>query len=247
MFEMKYLILLCFSVSIAVSASEIQIVSEEAPPYNYTEKGKFKGVSTEVVKTLFSELKLPLPKIEVYPWARAYDIALQKENVLIYSITKIDEREKKFKWVGEIAPVKVFLYKLKSRKDIKVEKLDDAKKYTVGAARKDTKCQYLQRKGFKLNNSEIVTKDILNLFKLKADRIDLAPFEELRLAHICRNNPELNFSDFEKVIPLNELNIDVSIAFSLKTPDKTVEKFKEALKKIKENGTHKKILEKSLK
>ena len=227
--------------------AEITIVSEDAPPYNYVDGEEVKGVSTEVVKNLFKELKMPLPNIGIYPWARAYNMALEKENLLIYSITRIEEREKLFKWVGEVAPVKVHLYKLKSRTDIKLSVLDDAKRYIVGAARKDSKLQYLQRKGIEFNESEIVVRDELNLLKLKAKRVDLIPFEELRLAHICSKSPDLNFNDFEKVFPLKELNIDVSIAFSLKTSDETVNKFKKALVKLKENGIHQKILQKYIK
>jgi len=55
---------------------------------------------------------------------------------------------------------------------------------------------------------------------------------------------DINYYDFEKVYPLEEMFLDVSIAFSLQTPDKTVNKFRRALEKIKENGTHATILKK---
>ena len=183
-----------------------------------------------------------MPKIGVYPWARAFSIALEKENVLIYSITRIPERENKFKWVGTIAPVKVNLYKLKRRKDISIKSLDDAKKYLVGVARNDSKHQYLERKGFKINASEIVVKDELNLRKLTAERLDLVPFEEMRLVHVCNKTDGLNIEDFEKVLELPEISLEVSIAFSKKTPDSLVNKFKSALTEMKKNGTHSKIL-----
>lgn len=45
--------------------AEITIVSEDAPPYNYVDGEEVKGVSTEVVKNLFKELKMPLPNIGI--------------------------------------------------------------------------------------------------------------------------------------------------------------------------------------
>ncbi len=223
-----------------VYAVDMTIVTENAPPYNYEEDGEVTGVSTEVLKALFQELEMEMPPIKVYPWARAYRMASHDENTLIYSITRIPEREELFKWVGTIAPVTVYLYKYKERTDIQLETLDAAKQYIVGAARDDSKLQYLEGKGF--NISEVVPNDEANLKKLKAKRIELAPFEELRLAHVVKSMEGIELSDFEKAYPLEELFLDVSIAFSLKTPNEVVERFKNALEKIKADGTHEKIL-----
>ena len=92
-----------------------------------------KGVSTEVVLAVLKEVNVKA-KIELYPWARAYQIATTKKNHLIYSIGRIPERENLFHWVGTIAPYKTSLYKLKIRKDIKIGSLNDAKRYTIGCS-----------------------------------------------------------------------------------------------------------------
>lgn len=239
--------IICFSAVIVCLLSpayalDITIVTENAPPYNYEEDGKVKGVSTEVLQAIFQKIDIDEPPIQVYPWARAYRMALNGENVLIYSITRLPEREEQFKWVGTIAPVTVYLYKFKERTDIQLMTLDDAKQYVVGAARDDTKLQYLEGKGFDI--SEVVSSDEQNLRKLKAKRIELAPFEELKLAHVVKTMRGIDLSDFEKAYPLQDLFLDVSIAFSFNTPDEVVDRFKKALEKIKTDGTHKMILKK---
>jgi len=235
---------LIFFIISPVYAIDITIVTENAPPYNYEENGKAMGVSTEILQAIFSELKITIPPIKFFPWARAYDMALKEKNVLIYSITRIPEREERFKWVGTIAPVAVYLYKYKERTDIQLKTLDNAKRYVVGAARQDAKLQYLVGKGFDI--TDVMVHDELNLKKLKAKRIDLAPFEELRLAHVVKKMKGIDLLDFEKAYPLEDLFIAVSVAFSLNTPDEVVEKFKKALEKIKADGTHDKILKKYL-
>ena len=39
-------------------------------------------------------------QIRLYPWARAYDMALKEPNVLIFLIARTSARETQFKWAG---------------------------------------------------------------------------------------------------------------------------------------------------
>ena len=70
------------------------------------------------------------------------------KNILIYSIGRSPEREKLFKWIDIISPYEVYFYKLKSRKDISIKNLEDAKKYRIGGVNNDIRTQYLLGKGF---------------------------------------------------------------------------------------------------
>ena len=53
-----------------------------------------------------------------------------------------------FKWVGEIYPLKDHLWALKSRNDISINSLEDAKHYLIGIPRSDNQHQYLTQQGF---------------------------------------------------------------------------------------------------
>ncbi|NQY93223.1 MAG: transporter substrate-binding domain-containing protein, partial [Campylobacteraceae bacterium] len=124
-------ILYLFILSLFLHSEEITIVTEEFPPYNYQVDGKMKGISSEIVLAVLKEINVTA-KIVSYHWSRAYVLASTKKNHLIYSIARIPEREELFHWIGTIAPYSTSFYKLKSRKDIKINSLDDAKKYTIG-------------------------------------------------------------------------------------------------------------------
>ena len=76
-------------------------------------------MANEVVEEILKRIKINY-KLGIYPWARAYQVAQDAPNVLIYSTGRNDQRENLFKWVGVIAPFDVYLYRLKSRPDIKV-------------------------------------------------------------------------------------------------------------------------------
>ena len=83
-------------------------------------------IGTEVVKKILKRAKLDY-KLGIYPWARAYQMALDAPNVLIYSIARNDKRETLFKWVCVIAPCHGYLYRVKSCLAVKVSTVDDIK------------------------------------------------------------------------------------------------------------------------
>jgi len=93
-------------------AGPLRVVTEDYPPYSYLEAGRVTGYSTAVVRAVLAEAGLEA-EIQLIPWARAYDLALHDEQVLIYSIARTPAREHKFRWIGQVAPSEWFLYSLR--------------------------------------------------------------------------------------------------------------------------------------
>lgn len=87
-------------------SAAILVVTEELPPYNFTENGVITGSSTEVVRAVMREVGLEADIVSL-PWARAMNKALTQPNVLIYTIATTPMRLPQFKWVGEINSSKV--------------------------------------------------------------------------------------------------------------------------------------------
>ncbi len=227
-------------VAVLAEAEEIRIVTEDFPPYNYEENGKITGLSTKVVRSVLKEVGMN-PEIRIYPWARAYKEALQQKNILIYSILRISEREKLFRWVGEIAVSQMCLFRLRERNDIKISSLEDAKKYKVGVTRETAPHHYFLDKGFELKEWEVVSRDELSIKKLVSRRIDLMPYYETPFIYKVE---KLGYdpNKFVKALSLKEASEKLYMAFSRSTPDSTVEKFIKALDKIKTDGTYDKIV-----
>jgi len=227
--------------------AELRIVTEELPPYNMTQGGQITGLSTEVVQAVLKELGLQA-QIKSMPWARAYDIALNEENVLIYSITRTPQREKLFKWVGVIAPTHWALFSRPGR-NLGVKQLDDARKFQIATVNEDAGEQYLVGKGFVLGkNLQSSNKYEFNYEKLKLGRVDLWISNELNALYLTRqagDDPETNLV---RVLSLPDLANDdgLNMAFSSKTPDATVERFRKGLETIRRNGTYDAIKKKWL-
>ncbi|MBW2722514.1 MAG: transporter substrate-binding domain-containing protein, partial [Deltaproteobacteria bacterium] len=89
------------SVQPALSA-ELIILTENLPPLNYVEDGVLVGPSVDIVREIQRRVGSH-EEIKVYPWARAYKMALEDENVVLFSMTYTKVRYDKFKWIGPVA------------------------------------------------------------------------------------------------------------------------------------------------
>lgn len=236
----KGLIIFVLLISILLPVySGIRVITDNYPPYNYIEKGEVVGFSTAIVKEVLKRSNIDYERIEVKPWPRAYLISLKNDNVLIYSIAKTKRREDLFKWVGIIAPYKLYLFKMKSRDEISINSLMDAKEYKIGVVPKDVRAQYFLQHGFN-KNIENVANDSLNVKKLYNGRIDLVPNEELSMMFRIK---KLGFNPkkVEKAYYLKDLSTNLYMAFSNGTSDEIINRCKRALKEIKNDGTYEKI------
>lgn len=232
------LILICIFVGAPVFGETLQVVTEEYPPYNYTENGKVTGFCTEVVMEILKRAKLD-HSIQSHHWAKSYQKALTEPNVLIYSMGRNVEREPLFKWVDVIARTEVFLYKLRSRPDIKIKTFDDVKKYKIGAVQDDFRAQWLVKHGIK-EQLILVADDRQNMRNLFEHKIDIFPIGEYVAYHIAHQEGRA-FNSLEKTMYIKEMSTDLYMAFSKQTPDVMVEKCKKALFEIKKDGTYEKI------
>lgn len=225
----------------ALAASELRIVTEELPPYNMTQGGLVTGMSTEVVQAVLKDVGIPAPAIQSMPWARAYDIALNSENVLIYSITRTPQREKLFKWVGVIAPTQWYLFARSGRNLPALKSVEEARKHQIATVNEDVGEQYLVAKGFVIGrNLQSSNKYEFNYEKLKLGRVDYWIANELNATWLSRQAGDDPEQMLVRALPLPDLMQDegLNMAFSLKTPDAVVERFRRSLETLRRNGTY---------
>lgn len=218
------------SVHPAFSA-ELTILTENLPPLNYVKGGVLVGSSVEIVKEIQRRVGSHEP-IKVYPWARAYKMALEEENVVLFGTTHTEARHDIFKWVGPLARKRDILVAKKGA-GIKITSLEDAKKVKrIGTLREDTRERLLKSHGF--TNLESVSDEQKNAKKLVLGRIDLWAYKKPGLKTVCEL-AGVDYNELEEVYSLRE--IDVSIAFSKKTSDSIVLMWQKAFKEMSTDGT----------
>jgi len=164
-------------------SAELTILTENLPPLNYVQSGVLVGPSVETVREIQRRVGSQA-EIKVYPWARAYKMALEQENVVLFGTTYTKERHDKFKWVGPLA-IKRDILVAKKGSGIKINNLEDAKKVKrIGTLRDDTRERLLKKHGF--TNLESVSDEQQNAKKLVLGRIDLWTYKKPGLKTVCR-------------------------------------------------------------
>jgi len=225
-------------VCLAAQADTLQVVTEDSS-YSEFKDGKVVGVASEIVEKALAEAGITDYHMALYPWARAYDMARLEANVLIYPIIRSSEREPLFNWVGELDHVTPMFYKLRERRDVVVKDLQDAKNYTVGVVRDDSRQEYLEGKGF--NRMVVSANNLDNLRKLISGQVALVPLPEREAREQCEDL-HVAFEDLESVYTLDELSKGLYVALSLKTPQDTVKRITAAFAQLKDDGTLAKVM-----
>ncbi|WP_419798604.1 MAG: substrate-binding periplasmic protein [Terasakiella sp.] len=211
--------------------SKVKVVTSFYEPYSFAEEGAAQGIAVNQVRKILAQLHF-FPSISVYPWARAYNIALNIPNTLIFSMARTPEREEKFHWIGPVVGFDVHIFKHKERKDIQVHNLAQLRNYQIGALRKDVKGQYLKK--HKIAVTELTSEE--NGIKLLLNnRLDLMPADITATKYRLE---KMGFSPdiLEPVYHLSEISRPLYVAFSLNTPMETVNAFRNAYKKAFPNG-----------
>ncbi len=237
-------ILLMSLFSNTFAQDKITIVTEEWAPFNYQENGKMMGFSTELLKGMLTHLKIKAP-IKLYPWARSYHLALNNKNTLLYTVARTDERQNLFKWIGPIAPRKMYLFKLKNRKDIVINSLADAQSFVVGSVRDDAFSQFLFNNGFQKGKNVILEPDAkTNIHKLFSNTIDIFAGPEMGAAFLAKKQG-LSFDKMDKLFCAIDKG-NYYFVFNKDTDDRIVKQFQNAFDEMKHNGTFDKIKDKYL-
>ena len=215
----------------AVFSADLTILTENLPPLNYVEHGVLVGPSVEIVEEIKRRVKEEAP-IQVYPWARAYKLALDEPNVVLFGMTYTEVRKDKFKWVGPLATKRDILVAKKGT-NFRIRSLEDAKKVKrIGTLRDDTRERLLKRNGF--TNLESVSDEQLNAKKLALGRIDLWAYKIPGMQTVC-DLAGVDYSEFEEVHHLRQ--IELMIAFSIKTSDSIVQQWRDAFNEMAGDGT----------
>jgi len=233
----KIAIFVMIALPISASYSEpLEVVTENWRPYNYEEAGVVKGVSTQIVKKILDNSDINYT-INVYPWARSYKMALEKENILIYTIIRIPQREKLFKWVCPLGKGgTTSLYRLKSQKNVHIETIADAKKYYIITNLNSMDHIWLKENGFtKLQIPSAVENALKMIF---GKRAPLIAFDSTVMQKECQN-AGYDPGDLVKVIQL--FKTPPYMALSKQTSDKIFQQLKNSYDQL--NKSHKINLE----
>ncbi len=234
--------LLFSSTSAAQMIDDLYLMSEEFPPYNFRENGNVKGTSIDLMALILQKLnsKQDRNDIHILPWAKAFQYLLERENTVLFVMTRTQDRENLFKWVGPISTARNVLIARKAR-HIKIDSLKDIRHVTLGAVRNDAGAQLVAEKaGVQIRSMKIAPDAIQCIRMLNHGEIDLFAYDENVMTWLIQKNG-LNPEDYETVFVLEEGFH--YFAFHHGTSNQLIEQIQKALDEIKLQGDYDAILE----
>ena len=231
-------------LSSVVTSQPLRVVTENLPPLQIVKKdASISGAMVEVVNFLLKKVNIEAT-IEVYPWARSYQMASEPNNTLIFSMFRDESREKKFQWIGKLLTVNSYLVALKTNNDFNITSINSAKKYSVGSIREDLAEHYLRENGFVENKNLYLSSDYHILWNmLYSGRTDLAFTNGILWQHELEDT-KLDPSKIQFIYQIPNFASDLYFAASLDVDKSVVERLTVALSQIKINGEYQNILSK---
>ncbi len=212
---------------------DLVYMAENYPPANYIENGELRGASVEVLKLMWKTMGYPEQPIKVLSWVRGFKLVQTEKNHVLFTMSRTEERENLFKWVGPIFKGRQVLVGLADR-DITLHSLEDAKHFKIGTIRDDVAEMMLLNAGFDRQKLESVVGHIQNIKKLLSGRVDFICLSEdaiRQLTKIHHYDPKR----LKTYLVVNETKN--YYAFHKDTPDKLIQRFQEAFDSLKEEHT----------
>ncbi len=212
----------------------VELYSERSPFTQVSSTNSSGGEATLFVQQVLDGADIPY-SLSYLPWRRAYAYALSRRNIAIYPMARTGQRESLFHWVGQLIPVNYYLFRLKSRDDIKVLSLEDAKQYRVGVVNHHVHHELLTSLGF--SNLQPVNSNVQNLKKALLGRIDLFPISDGGLVPLCLREG-IDCSQFEPILKLDAISGGLYLVLGPDTSETLVEAAKVSYQRLVADGTH---------
>ena len=143
---MKYQVILVLAASVVLAtapvARALTFLTEENPPFNFTEKGKLHGSAAEIVLDMAMRAGVPV-RTEVVSWDAAYVRAQGERDTCLFSTARLENRERLFLWVG---PIATNLWAVYGKSDFAptIRSVKDLAPYRIGTLFRDATNEFLR-------------------------------------------------------------------------------------------------------
>ena len=206
---------------------ELFFVTEEYPPFNYVENGTIRGIAVELLTGVFRESDNVTfaDHIWVFPWSKAYQTALSRNNTVIFATTRLPERENLFKWAGPLVSERKVLFASRERA-FEITGPADLDNHRIGVIKDDSAAAQLQALGVDPSNIIALENVPALISYMNEGGIDMWCYGDMAGRYFMEKltgNPGY----FEIIYTLD--SHDLYYAFNKNTPDSVVDSFQAAL------------------
>lgn len=221
----------------AAEAAALRLITEENSPASFTRNGVLTGQYVEVAREIQARTGSQ-DAIQVLPWARGYQAALNEPNVVLFPTTRSAAREALFQWVGPVNTA-ISAFFAKRGAGLRISDLADAKAVSgILVPRGWYMHDQLVKLGF--NNLEPTNTPEQMVAMLVNGRAPLMYAMQTGIAGLLAQSG-VRLTDVEPVFVMDKAQ--GYFAFSLKTPPEVVRQWQSALDRMKQDGSFATIYE----
>lgn len=234
-------LILTASECLAQHVGHVQVVTELSPPHQTLVAGQVDGYSTQLVKAILQQANVSA-SIEMYPWARAYKMALQRSDTLIYNMARTAEREPLFHWIGPVASYRLGFVKLSHRQDIQLNTLADARQHSIAVQRHDVAETFLKKNGFGQPDQLVLAADISESWQLLLHgKVDLIIDDPMALSAMASHfNIEPEYVEF--AFAIEPLQQQTYLAANKAMPAQLINILQQAHKQVAESALYQQVM-----
>lgn len=180
------------------TATVLEVVTTQYPPFEYVENGNLRGQDVQTVRTVVQRMGF-VPRFRVLPWARAELMVRNGDADLLFSLTMSPQRERYYLFTDPISTARDVFYARKGA-DLSWSSFDDLANLRLGLS-----ASYSYDPEFMAwldqDLAEVMTisqeqPDLAGLRMVALDRVDLFICEETACNYLLRKYrgqyPELN-------------------------------------------------------
>lgn len=231
--------LLISTSAITAHSKSLSVITENRTPYQYYDNEKnLTGYCADAMNKILEKAKID-SDIKVLPWPRAYKLALERPNYLIFSISRSELRENQFLWGGRLVKERIFAWKLKSN-TVKISSHEELKSHRFSISRSTNAAQTAKKLDFqKLHLVDDSNQSLKMLYAGQVDFIFATNEAPKRAASLG-----VDAGMLEKVTELSDFSNDLYFAFSKGTDDKTIVRIMNAYEALSTNGEFAKLKQK---
>jgi polar amino acid transport system substrate-binding protein len=126
------------TTGISGATEELMFVTENYPPFNYVENGTIKGIAVDLLTGVYRHTDTTSfsDRIWVYPWSKAFETTLSRNNTVLFATVRLPERENLFKWAGPLGSERKVIFANRERV-FEITGPEDLNKYRIGVIKDD--------------------------------------------------------------------------------------------------------------
>jgi polar amino acid transport system substrate-binding protein len=209
------------------------------PPLSFEQDGQVSGLAVELLRRMAETAGLEL-NLALQPRLRAEKSFVDTPGCLHFPLSRLPERELRYRWVGPLLPRRVGIYSLRQRTDIRYRGLHQLDGLRVGATAGTATLEQLLAEGLKPDKElEVSPSYEASVRKLLAGRMDLLVIGDLNIYWQLQQVKEA--PDRIREVAVLDASVDYSFGLHLDGDAAPAEALQRALDQLRRSGAVERI------